>query len=174
MLADSKLLDFNATLFFQLLIFLLTAAALWRFAWGPITKLLEARRLTIENGLKAAEESEKRLTVVQEDVRKLLDEARGQAREIVSRAHQEATADAEQVRTRSRREAEAQVERARADIAVERDRALTELRTQVGALVVAAAGQVLGEAIDAKAHSRLIEESLRSVTAQNGGGELRA
>ncbi|MFN2451451.1 MAG: F0F1 ATP synthase subunit B [Candidatus Dormibacteria bacterium] len=169
MLADSKLLDFNATLLFQLLIFLLTAAALWRFAWGPITKLLEARRLTIENGLKAAEESEKRLTAVQDDVRKLLDEARGQAREIVSRAHQDATADAEQVRTRSRREAEAQVERARAEIAVERDRAITELRTQVGTLVIAAAGQVLGQSIDATAHRRLIEESLRSVSAQNGG-----
>jgi F0F1-type ATP synthase membrane subunit b/b' len=54
-------------------------------------------------------------------------------------------------------------EQARADIAAERDRALRELRTQVGALVVAAAARVLGDAMDAEAHRKLIEHSLQSL-----------
>jgi len=165
----SGILGFNATFIFQLVIFLSTAAVLWKFAWGPITAGLEARQRKIEQGLRAAAEAEQRLVAVQAEVQTLLEEARGQARDIVTRAHREATADAEEVRAASRREAEAQADRARADIVVERDRAMTELRSQVGALVVAAAGRVLGGSIDERAHGRLIDESLQRVTAADAG-----
>jgi F-type H+-transporting ATPase subunit b len=100
-------------------------------------------------------------------VQKLLDEAKAQAREILVRAHQEATADADAVRNNARREAEAIVARAHAEIEAERERALQELRAQVSALVVDAAARVLGQAIDAKAHERLIEESLASVSSRS-------
>jgi len=49
------------------------------------------------------------------------------------------------------------------DIIVGQDRALRELRTQVGALVVAAASRVLGDAMDATAHRKLVEHSLESL-----------
>lgn len=166
MLAEASLLTFNGTVIVQAVIFLVTAALLYRFAWGPLVRQIQARNDKIEAGLRSAAEAEQRLRSASADIERQLDEARRQAREILSRAHSEATADAEEVRARARREAEAQVERARADIAVERDRALQELRTQVGSMVVEAAGKVLGQAIDARAHERLIAEALDEVGAR--------
>lgn len=164
-IAEAGLITFNVTLLLQVVIFVLMAAFLWRFAWGPLVRVLDKREQRIESGLRAAEESEKRLTEVRGEVDKVLEDARGQAREIINRAHQEATADADEVRNRARQDAEAQAAKALADIHAERDRALQELRAQVAAMVVTAAGQVLGQAIDERTHQRLIEESLDKVTA---------
>jgi F-type H+-transporting ATPase subunit b len=162
--ATSGLLDINGTFIAELIAFLVMLAILARYAYPPIMRAAEARQRQIEEGIKAAQEAERRLQAVQEEVQKTLAEARGQAREMINRAHQEAAAEAEELRTRGRRDAEAQVEKARGDIQAEKDRAIQELRAQVSALVVDAAGKVLGAAIDEKAHARLIEESLRQVS----------
>lgn len=163
--AEAGLITFNVTLLLQVVIFVLMAVFLWRYAWGPLVRVLEKREDRIEQGLRAAEESEKRLAQVQEEVQRTLDEARTQAREIITRAHQEATADADEVRNRGRRDAEAEAQKALADIQAERDRALQELRAQVAALVVEASSRVLGQMIDERTHQRLIEESLQKVSA---------
>lgn len=162
-LADAGLLDVNGTLIAEIITFLLMFGILAKWVYPPIMRAAQEREKTIEAGLRQAEEAEKRLNAVQQQVEEILEEARTQAREIVARAHRDATAEAEEVRTKARREADAFVERARVDIGAERDKALRDLRTQVGALVVAAAGQVLGQAIDAKAHQQLIERSLESM-----------
>lgn len=164
-LADAGLLDVNGTLIAEVIAFLVMLAILAKYVYPPVMRAAETREQQIEAGLRAAEEAGKRLTAVQQDVERTLEEARVQARDIVDRAHQDAAADAEELRARSRRESDAQRARARADIVAERDRAITELRAQVGTLVVAAAGQVLGQAIDEATHHRLIEESLERVSA---------
>jgi F-type H+-transporting ATPase subunit b len=100
---------------------------------------------------------------VRVEVEKLLDDARAQAREITDRAHREAAAEADDLRAKARREAKILSDQARVDIIAERDRALRELRTQVGALVVAAAARVLGDALDTQSQHKLIEHSLKSL-----------
>jgi F-type H+-transporting ATPase subunit b len=163
--AEAGLITFNATLVLQIVIFVLVAVFLWRYAWGPLVRVLDKRAERIESGLRAAEESEKRLAQVTDEVKRILDDASGQAREIIARAHQEATADADEVRNRGRRDAEAELQKALSDIAAERDRALQELRAQAAALIVEAAGRIIGQSIDERTHQRLIEESLDKVTA---------
>ena len=160
----SGLLDLNGTLVAELIAFLIMLAILAKWAYPPIIKAADARQKQIEDGVRAAQEAERRLKEVQKDVEQTLAEARGQARETLNRAHQEAAAEAEELRDRGRKDAEAQVEKARGDIQAEKDRAIQELRAQVSALVVDAAGKVLGAAIDEKSHARLIEESLRQVS----------
>jgi|SRR5947209_3955140 len=163
--ADAGILGANMTLVVQVIIFLVTAWLLWKLVWARVVSTLEGRQKTIESGLRAAEESEKRLAQVTGEVQRILDDARTQAREIITRAHQEATADADEVRNRGRRDAEAEAQKALADIAAERDRAIQELRGQVAAMIVEAAGRILGQSIDERTHQRLIEESLEKVTA---------
>lgn len=168
--AEAGLLDLNGTLVAELLAFLLMLYILARYAYPPIIRAAQNRQKVIEEGLRAAEEAEKRLRAVQAEVEATLAEARGQAREVIARAHQEASAEAEEVRLRGRRDAEAQVARARDEIGAERDRALQEVRAQLSELVVEASSRVLGEAIDTRAHQRLIDEALAEVTAREGAG----
>ena len=158
--AHAGLLDVNGTLIAEVIAFILMVLILGKWVYPRIVLIAEEREQKIADGVRAAAEAEARLAAVQQDVAKTLDEARGQAREVIARAHREATVEAEDVRTRARSDAEALLQRAQTEIGAERDRAIQELRAQVGELVVEATSRVLGETIDAKAHQRLIDESL--------------
>jgi F-type H+-transporting ATPase subunit b len=163
MVADAGLLDVNGTLIAEVVAFILMVVILARYAYPRIMQEAEKREKKIEAGVRAAEEAEKRLAEVQEQVAHILDEARDQAREIIARAHREAVIEAEEVRIKARADAEALLERATAEIGAERDRAIHELRAQVSALVVEATAIVIRETLDGKAHQRLIDEALSKV-----------
>jgi F-type H+-transporting ATPase subunit b len=163
MLASASLLSVNGTVIAEAVAFLLMVGVLWRWVYPPVMRVAEKREQAIEAGLQQEQEAEKRLADVRVEVEKLLDEARAQAREITDRAHREAAAEADEVRSKARREAKILSDQARVDIISERDRALRELRTQVGALVVAAAARVLGDAMDPQSQHKLIEHSLQSL-----------
>jgi F-type H+-transporting ATPase subunit b len=163
MLASASLLSANGTLILEAIVFLVMVGILWRWVYPFVIRMAEQRERTIEAGLQHAQEAEKRLADVRVQVEKLLEDARVQAREIADRAHRAAAAEAELTRATARHEAKLFAEQARTDIAAERDRALRELRTQVGSLVVAAAARVLGDAMDAETHRKLIDRSLQSL-----------
>jgi F-type H+-transporting ATPase subunit b len=165
---DAGLLTPNGTFFAELIAFILMILILGKWAYPRIIKAATDREDKIEAGLKAAAESEERLSKVQIQVEQTLEEARTQAREILNRSHQEATADTAEVLAKARSDSEALIERARTEIAGERDRAIQDLRTEVANMVVSASERVLGSSIDAKAHQRLIDESLQKVGENPG------
>lgn len=165
---DAGLLTPNGTFFAELIAFILMILILGKWAYPAIIKAATAREEKIEAGLKAAAESEQRLASVQAQVEQTLEDARTQARDILTRSHQEATADTAEVLAKARADSEALVERARTEIAGERDRAIQDLRAEVANMVVAATQRVLGSSIDAKAHQRLIDESLAKVGENPG------
>jgi F-type H+-transporting ATPase subunit b len=172
MLADDSgatLLQINGTFWVELIAFLITLAILAKWAFPAIMREAEKRQNAISEALRAAEENRAESLKALEAARKDLDDVREQAREILDRARKEAAAEADEARARGRADAAAIAEKAKADIGVERDRAIQELRSQVATLVVATAGKVLGESIDAKAHTRLIDESLAKITPEQGG-----
>jgi F-type H+-transporting ATPase subunit b len=163
LVADAGLLDVNGTLIAELIAFVLMVLVLAKFAYPRVIAVATEREKKIEAGTRAAEEAERRLAEVQQQVQKVLDEARSQARDIVARAHQDAVLEAEEVMKRARAEAEALIERARSEIGAERDRAIQELRAEVANLVVESASKLIGQTLDRSAHQRLIDEALNNV-----------
>ena len=164
LVADSAgLLTPNGTFFAELIAFILMIILLGRYVYPRIIAAATEREGKIEAGLRAAQEAEDRLAKVQTQVEKTLEDARAQARDIIARSHGEAVAEASEVIAKARTDAEALIDRARNEIGAERDRAIQELRSEVASLVVTTTQVLLGEAIDAKAHQRLIDETLSKV-----------
>jgi len=161
--ASNDFLIPNATLIVEVAVFLAVLGILARYVYPYLARAIERRQQQIAQSMRDAAEAEQRLASVREEVERMLEDARTQARELGSHAQRDAAADADEIRARARQEAAAFVEQARGDIVAERDRALRELQAQYGALVVAAAGKVLGEAVDPAAHHTLIERSLQSL-----------
>ncbi|MBV9100286.1 MAG: hypothetical protein JO198_04495, partial [Candidatus Dormibacteraeota bacterium] len=89
--ADAGLLDFNGTFIAELIAFIAMIVILGKLAYPRIIKAAEAREQKIEDGLRAAQEAERRLASVQAEVKQALDEAREQALVNFARAHREAT-----------------------------------------------------------------------------------
>lgn len=157
---------FNAWLFFsQMFSFCVVAFLLHKFAYKPILTVLEERRQRIAEGLANAEkikqqlaDSEKRyeeiLTKANAEAQKMIDDARASAQVVADKKTQQAIAEAEQILTKAR---EATL--------VERQKVLSELKREVGRLVIDTTAKVTGKVLTPDDHKRISEEATREVAA---------
>jgi F-type H+-transporting ATPase subunit b len=148
----------------QVISFGIVAALLYFFAYKRVLDMLEERRERIAEGLANAEKIKAELaraeaqrlevlTKANADATKLIEEARAAAAKVQERETQKAIAAAEQIITKAR-------EAAAADHA----RMLTELRREVGRLVVQTTATVTGKVLTPEDQRRLAEETARQVS----------
>jgi len=149
-------MNINATLFVQALSF---AALIWfsvRFVWPMITDAMDERNRRIADGLAAAEAGKQALERSAQQSDEAIAHARGRATDILAQAEKRATQMIEEAKVSAKVEGDRLVAGAKAEIEQEVARAREVLRTQVAALAVAGAEQILKREVDAKVHADLI------------------
>jgi F-type H+-transporting ATPase subunit b len=135
------------------------AAFIWfcaRFIWPPLTRAIEARQKTIADGLAAGERGKLDLEQASKRTADMLREAKQQTQEILAQADKRAGQMVEEAKMVAKTEGDRILAGAKAEIAQEVSRAREMLRSQVAALAVAGAEQILKREVDAKAHADLI------------------
>ena len=140
--------------------FVVFLVLMWTFAFKPVSAMLNQRRERIERGLKDAEQARADRENAEHERLVTLSEARREANDILARAQKVAqeTRDADIAATRE--ELERLRARATDEIAGEKQRALSELRTEVADLALRAAGVVVRESMTGDRQRRLVEEFL--------------
>ena len=154
------LLTINGTLIAQLLIFLVMLGILYRFAWGPLLRILNERRARIAQGVEATERAKRELEEAERERQTKLEEARREAQAMLDRITKQAEDLRKELEAKAREQAEGLIAKARAEIQQERQKAVQDLRSQVADLAVMAAGRIIGESLDAKKHRELIERAI--------------
>jgi F-type H+-transporting ATPase subunit b len=144
----------------QLVAFLVFIWLLWKFAVGPIVKILDERQDKIRESMASAERMQAELKQTQARNEEVLLEARREAQEILATARQ----NGEQLLTRAREEANTQAEtylsRAQETMRQETEQAREQLRQEVADIAVLAAGRIIKKELDPNAQAQLIEETL--------------
>ncbi len=149
----------------QVVSFCIVCFILYRFAYGPVLKMLEVRRQQIAQGLANAAQIQAELarteaqrqevlTQANAQANKFIEEARAAAARVLAQETQKAIAAAEQILVKAR-EAAAQ----------DHDRMLVELKREVGRLVVQATTTVTGKILTTEDQRRLAEETAKQVVA---------
>jgi F-type H+-transporting ATPase subunit b len=149
----------------QIISFCIVCAVLYRFAYGPVLRLLDERRKQIAQGLENTEkinaalagieaQRQQVMTGAREEGAQLLAEARAVARRVREQEKQRALADAEHIMVKAR---EAAVQ--------EHERMLAELRAEVGRLVVQTTSAVIGRVVTPEDQRRLAEDAARYLQA---------
>lgn len=149
-------MNINSTLFAQAATF---AAFIWftaKFVWPYLMRAIEDRQKHIAEGLAAAERGKQDLEQASVRTADMLREARQQAQDILAQADKRSTQIVEEAKTAAREEGARLVAAAKAEIEQEVSRARETLRTQVAALAVAGAEQILRREVDAKVHADLL------------------
>lgn len=152
-------------LLMQTISFSIVFFVLWKFAYGPIFNMLQARREKIAEALANAEkiktdvartevERQKTLADAGDKANKLIDEARQAAARVREEETQKAIAAAEQI-----------VVRAREAAAQERVQMLAQLKREVGRLVVQTTTTLTGKILTPEDQRRLAEETQKQLTA---------
>jgi F-type H+-transporting ATPase subunit b len=165
----------NGTFFIELAVVLALIWAFYKYLLPPLNKAMHERQEQIRSSLEAAEAAKRDAAAADDERHRVLEEARGQAREIVAMAQQ--TADG--VRTDAVTKAQAEYDRilgaAEADVQVARQRAVEEAASRLGEVVLDVVTKVVGREIDADAHRDLIDEAVGALNdeAQKGAGQPR-
>lgn len=144
----------------QLVAFLVFIYLLWRFAVGPIVKVLDERQEKIKESMASAERMQQELKDTHARNEEVLLQARREAQDIVNQARQ----NGEQLVARARDEANTQAEtyltRAQETMRQETEQARQQLRNEVADIATLAAGRIIRKELDPQAQRHLIEETL--------------
>jgi F-type H+-transporting ATPase subunit b len=149
--------NFNLTLLGQTIAFIVFVWFCMKYIWPVIMNAIEARQTEIADGLAAAEKGKASLAEAETETARIVGEARHQAKSILDQAQARANEIVEAARGEGESERKRQLEGARAEIEVEVNRARDELRSQVAAIAMAGAEQILSREIDADTHRELLD-----------------
>ncbi len=149
----------------QVASFCIVCFILYRFAYRPVLKMLEVRRQQIAQGLANAEQIKAELARTEAQRQEVMTQANAQGNKLIEEARAAAARVQEQETQKAIAAAEQIMLKAREAAAQDHDRMLTELKREVGRLVVQATTAVTGKILTSEDQRRLAEETARHVAA---------
>ena len=149
----------------QIILFVIVALALKKFAYGPILKVLEERRQTIAQSLANAEKIKQELASAQAKAQEILtqanalankqiEEARAVAAKVQESETQKAIATANQIVAKAKEASEAELGRMK-----------MELRKELVRLVAETTAKVSGKVLTLDDQKRLADETTKQLAA---------
>ena len=143
------------------LTFFIVLGILARKAWGPMIDALDKREARIRDSLAAADRARQDSEEVAVRIDGQLKRSRQEAQQILTRAREAGEKVRAELEESARRQADDFIARARAQIEVEREQALREIRATVVDLSISMAGKVIERNVASEDNRKLVEESLR-------------
>ncbi len=163
--APSPILPPINELIWGTLSFLIVLFLLWKLAYPAIKKGMEGRTERIRSDLDAADAAKAEANEVLSGYQAQLADARSESARIIEEARQAA----DEVRTNLQAKAEADIAelraRANADIEAAKQQAVADLRSEVAALAIGAAEQVVERSLDRETNVALVERYIDQVGA---------
>jgi F-type H+-transporting ATPase subunit b len=164
MLAANPLISVTPGLMIWTIVcFLIALFVLKRYAFGPIQKMIDARREQIRRSLEEAEHAREEARRVLEEHKKLIGQARSEAEQILGEARRTGEAMEHRMREETEAERKRRIEETRREIAAETARALEKIRSEVADLTLEATAIVVGRKLDSERDRELITEAIGSL-----------
>lgn len=149
------------TMIITLFTFLVLLALLKKFAWGPLKDIMDQRQNDINkdiddaeqaklNAQKLEEENNQTLKATQQEVQKILEDAKLQARE-----------QQEQIIHEANTRANGMIETAQNEINSQKERALADINNQISQLSVSIAAKVLNKEISEEDQQALVDKYIK-------------
>lgn len=149
----------------QIILFVIVALALKKFAYGPILEMLEQRRTRIAESLANADKIKSELANAQAKAQEVIGQASAQAQKIIEESRAAAARVAELERQKAIADAASIIAKAKESNDAELARMKGELRQEFGRLVVAAASRATGDILNADQKGRLADDAVRQLAA---------
>lgn len=143
--------------------FLILLALLRKFAWGPLKKVMDDRERSINQDIDDAERAKLNAQRLEEENRQKLKETQDEVHKILVDAKLQARRQQEEILHEANQRANGMLETAQSEIKSEKERALAEINNQVSELSVLIASKVLRKEISEQDQKALIEKYVKEV-----------
>ena len=151
-------------LFWMLLAFLVVFFLMAKFGFPVITKMVEERKNYIDESLQKAHEANERLAGIKRESDRLLDEARARQAEILSQAKATGDSIVREAREKAQDEGSKLLQEAKAQIAIEKENALRDIRQTVADLSIIIAEKVVRQKLSNDVEQqKLVEHMLDEI-----------
>ena len=151
-------MNVTATLFGQMLTFVVFVWFIKAYLWEPLTKAMEDRSNKIAEGLAAAEQGQQKIEQAKIEFTTRIDEAKTKASSIIGDAEQKSKLIVEEARNTAKEEAAKIAKSSTQQLEQEINAAREKLKTDVAELSIICAERVLESEVDKKKHNKIIEE----------------
>lgn len=147
--------------------FVVVFFVLAKFAFPPITKMLDERANKIRESLEKAEDTRVEAERLLDEYKTQMADARAEAAQVIEQGRKVAESMKAEILAKAREEAEAEKAKAVAAITAEKESAMAELKGEVADLSVAVAGKIIGSSLSKADHEALIDKYLAEVGSLN-------
>ena len=148
----------------QIIIFGIVYGILSKYAFGPVTALLEERRSRIAAGEANLDKIKENLSSSEAQAAAALAKANAEATRLIKEASDAAASIAEQKKQDAVAEAQSIIAKAKEATELERARVMAELKRDFGRLVIDTTSKVTGKTLGTDDHARLNQEALAQIS----------
>jgi F-type H+-transporting ATPase subunit b len=149
--------NITSTLIVQMIVFLILIWFTMKFVWPPIMAALDERAKKVAEGLSAADKAKAELAGANKRVEQQLAAARDDAAKRLADVERRAQQMIEEAKGKASEEGAKIIAQAKAEAEQESMKAREALRSQVAALAVKGAEQILRKEVNAGVHSDLLK-----------------
>ncbi len=147
----------------QVATFLVAMVIIWKLFWGPLTNYMRERAGQIEQDLKRSEDGKREIEALEAEYHRRLSELQEHAQQEIKEALARGAQAKEQILVEARQEAKRVMDKAQADLTMERDRLLRELRSHITDISLQAVERLLGQGVDPAAQKRLLDQFMNDL-----------
>ncbi len=151
-------MNITVTLLAQSLSFFLFVIFTMKYVWPPIMDALNKRTKRIADGLAEAEKGHHELLLAEQKSAEILREGKEKSMEFINQAQKRHDEIVDAAKDDARDEGERILHAARVEIEQERQAAKETLRSEVSALAIAGAEQILMREVDKNAHNEVLDK----------------
>tara|TARA_B100001113_G_C21017587_1_gene582090 strand:- start:239 stop:706 length:468 start_codon:yes stop_codon:yes gene_type:complete len=153
-------MNVTATLFGQMITFIVFVWFIKAYLWEPLTQAMEKRTKQITDGLVAAEQGQKKIEQATIEFSTRIDEAKTKASSILTDAESKSKNIVEEARATAREEAKKIAKSSSQQLEQEINAAREKLKDDVAELSVLCAERIITKEVDKSMHDKIINEVL--------------
>lgn len=152
-------------MFWTLIIFVILAYILSKFAFKPITKAVEEREKALEDAIAGAKADREAAAKLLAEHQAQIEGARAEAQKMIVEGRQIGEKIRAEMVEETRGQQQEMLERARREIEAEKVRAIADLRREAVDLAIAGASKVIEKNLDDASNRQIVESFLSSIPA---------
>jgi F-type H+-transporting ATPase subunit b len=144
---------------FSVLVFVL-----WRFAYKPVLKILEERRLKIEQGVKDSEAAEEKLSLAVQESKTIIATARQEASAIIDEAQGRGEARYQEVVLKAKEDLRVIMDKEKEKLQQEKQNLVAQVKTEASELIIKSLEKFLGTNMNADSDQKVIEKIIKELS----------
>ena len=144
---------------------------LWKFAFGPIQRIIDERRADIQGSIDAADATRAEAQRLLKEYKGTLAKVRGEAEDILERSRTTGEHAKAEIMADARAQSERVLEEAHEQIARDTRAALRDIKRQIAELTALATEKVTARGLSEADQARLIDEALAELNVEELGME---